>query len=66
MASARADGVRIIFVQPQFDSKSADAVARAIDGVVVPMDPLARDVLKNLQDMATKIASALGGADPPR
>jgi len=56
---ARADGVHIIFVQPQFDRRSVQPVATAIDGVVVPMDPLARDVLKNLESMATQIEKAL-------
>jgi len=55
---ARAEGVQIIFVQPQFDSRSAKAVAEAIDGVVVPMDPLAKDVLANLKEMADKIKGA--------
>jgi zinc transport system substrate-binding protein len=62
---ARADGVHIIFVQPQFASASASAVAAAIDGAVVPMDPLAKDVLKNLDDMAVKIQAALKGRPQP-
>jgi zinc transport system substrate-binding protein len=57
---ARADGVRIIFLQPQFDPHSAEAVARAIGGSVLPMDDLAPDVLGNLSDVAEKIAAALG------
>jgi zinc transport system substrate-binding protein len=56
---ARADGVRIIFLQPQFDPHAAEAVARAIGGSVVPMDSLARDVPRNLDDVAEKIAAAL-------
>jgi zinc transport system substrate-binding protein len=56
---ARADGVRIIFLQPQFDPRAAEAVARAIGGSVVPMDSLARDVPRNLDDVAEKIAAAL-------
>ncbi len=59
VAKARADKVRIIFVQPQFDAKSAEAVAKAIGGAVVAMDPLARDVLSNFSRMATKIKAAL-------
>lgn len=63
---ARRDGVRVIFVQPQFDRRSADTVARAIGGRVVPMDPLARDVLANLNAMAEHIRAALsaGAASP--
>jgi zinc transport system substrate-binding protein len=56
---AREDGVRVIFVQPQFATKSAEAVAREIGGAVVPIDPLAYDYLKNLRDMAGRIQSAL-------
>ena len=56
---ARADHVRVIFVQPQLDARSAQALASAIGGAVVPMDPLAEDVLANLEDMAAKVAEAL-------
>jgi len=56
---AKHKGVRVIFVQPQFSRKSAEAVARAIGGAVVPMDPLARDYMKNLEDMAEKVGNAL-------
>jgi zinc transport system substrate-binding protein len=56
---AKADGVHVVFVQPQFAGTSAQAVAEAIHGAVVPMDPLARDVLGSLEDMARKIERAL-------
>lgn len=62
IAKARADGVRIIFVQPQFDVKSAATVAQAIDGVVEPLDPLAEDVVGNLRNIAAKIRTALDQA----
>lgn len=58
---ARAENVRIIFVQPQFDRKAARSVADALDGAVVPIDPLAKDVLQNLREMAQKLEDALGG-----
>jgi len=58
---ASKDKVKIIFVQPEFDEKSAQAVARAIDGSVVPLDPLAEDVTTNLRIIAEKIQSALTG-----
>jgi zinc transport system substrate-binding protein len=57
---ARQDQVRVIFVQQQFPKKSAEVVAREIGGVVVPIDPLAADYLSNLEDIARKIAAALG------
>lgn len=66
---ARHNRVRVIFVQPQFDPKSAAAVARAIDGVVAPLDPLAENVLANLEEMAHQVHRALASepaaaADP--
>ena len=56
---AKQEGARVIFVQPQFDQKSALAIARSIDGAVVPLDPLARDVLSNLETMAGLVEAAL-------
>ena len=66
IAKARGDQVRIIFVQPQFDSRSATAVARAIDGVVAPLDALAEDVAANLRIMAAEITKALSHHDQAR
>jgi zinc transport system substrate-binding protein len=57
---AKEDEVKVIFVQPQFSKKSAEALAKAIRGAVVPLDDLASDYLKNLQEMATKLDTALG------
>lgn len=56
---AREDRVRTIFVQPQFDSKSADTVAQAINGAVVPIDPLDKEVLRNLATIAGAIEQSL-------
>ena len=56
---ARRRGVRVIFVQSQFSQKSAQAVAEAIGGAVIPLDPLARDYLRNLEEMARRIEAAL-------
>jgi zinc transport system substrate-binding protein len=58
---AKEDEVRVIFVQPQFPKKSAEALAKAIGGAVVPLDDLSRDYLKNLQEMAVKLETALLG-----
>jgi zinc transport system substrate-binding protein len=61
---AKAAGVKVIFVQPQFPTKSAEAVARAIDGVVVPLDDLSPDYFANLRDIAAKIKAKFGAARP--
>jgi zinc transport system substrate-binding protein len=60
---ARASNVKLIFVQRQFPTASADAIAEAIGGAVVPIDDLAKDYVANLEDIAKKIA-AIGGAPP--
>jgi zinc transport system substrate-binding protein len=56
---ARKRGVKVIFAQPQFSQKSAGTVAKAIGGAVVIMDPLARDYMKNMRDMAASVKKAL-------
>jgi zinc transport system substrate-binding protein len=59
IGKARAEKVKVIFVQPQFDPKSAQVVASAIGGQVVPLDALAGDVAVNLKIMASRIEAAL-------
>lgn len=56
---AKEDGVQTIFVQPQFDSKSAETVAKAINGTVSPIDPLDREVLDNLTAIGAAIQHSL-------
>jgi zinc transport system substrate-binding protein len=56
---AKKDGVRIVFVQPQFSKKSAEALAKAIGGLAEPLDDLAPNYLQNLKDMAERLDSAL-------
>ncbi len=56
---ARADHVRIIFVQPQFSRKTARAIADAIGAQVISLDPLAEDYMTNMERMAERIAAAL-------
>ncbi len=56
---AKADGVRVIFVQPQFSLKSAGVVAKAIGGAVLPINPLSRDYLSNLEQIAAAIDQGL-------
>jgi zinc transport system substrate-binding protein len=63
---ARQDNVRIVFLEPQFDPRSARVVADALGGTVVPMDDLARDVIANLGDVAAKVESALSEASGER
>ncbi len=55
---AKAEGVKVVFVQPQFDQSSARSLAEAIGGEVRNLDPLEKDVLANLRLIAETIASA--------
>ncbi len=55
---ARKDGIKVIFVQPQFSEKSAETIAHAIGGKVVVADPLAEDWKNNLLHVAAKFKSA--------
>ncbi len=48
-----------IFVQPQFDRRSAETVAQALGATTAVLDPLAGDVLANLEAIATAIKAAL-------
>jgi zinc transport system substrate-binding protein len=57
--AARQEDVRVIFVQPQFSRRSAASVARAIGGAVIAIDPLAGDYLRNLEEMAETVRTAL-------
>jgi zinc transport system substrate-binding protein len=55
---AQADGVKVVFVQKQFPAESARAVADAIGGAVVQLDPLAEDVVANLGQIAEAIRAS--------
>lgn len=55
---AKEEGVKVIFVQPQFDQSSAESLAETIGGKVRTLDPLEKDIPANLRLMAKTIRSA--------
>jgi zinc transport system substrate-binding protein len=59
ITQAGRDGIKIIFVQPQFSTKSAETLARAIGGQVIAADNLREDWEKNLRVQAQKFKHAL-------
>ena len=59
ISRARREGVKVVFVQPQFDRRSAATIAAAINGTVIAIDPLARDYCANLFRIATAIRQHL-------
>lgn len=56
---AKREKVRVIFVQPQYAKKDAETIAKAIDGAVVPINPLPRDYLTSLEEMAQTLKDGL-------
>lgn len=59
IAQAKTNGIKVIFVQPQFDPKSAITIASAIQGKVVSLDPLAENLETSLTFIAQSIIKAL-------
>jgi zinc transport system substrate-binding protein len=58
---SRKDGIKVIFVQPQFSKKSAEVIAKAIGGQVIFSDNLSQDWERNLREQAEKFKQALSG-----
>lgn len=56
---AREKAIKVIFVQPQFSTKRAEIIAKAIGGRIMLADPLAEDWRNNLRKQALKIMTAL-------
>jgi zinc transport system substrate-binding protein len=56
---ARSKGIRVIFVQPQFSTKRAEAIAREIGARILIADPLHEHWMQNLREVARKFAAAL-------
>jgi len=63
---ARQENVRVIFVQPQFSTRSAEIIARQIGGAVVPLDDLAPDYMTSMETMAEQVRQALSKPDPQK
>ncbi|TXT42084.1 MAG: zinc transport system substrate-binding protein [Spirochaetes bacterium] len=55
---AKEEKARAIFVQKQFSVNAAKAVAKAIGGVVVEIDPLAERWLENIKAMGAALAKS--------
>jgi zinc transport system substrate-binding protein len=56
---ARESGIKVVFVQPQFSTQSAEVVAREIGGQVAFADPMAEDWMANMRQVADKFQAAL-------
>ncbi len=56
---SKAEKVNIIFVQKQFSRKAAEAIADAINGAVVSIDPLQEDYFSGLESLAKTVSGSL-------
>lgn len=56
---AKADKINVIFVQKQFSTKNAEAIAKEIKGVVIQIDPLTKNYFDNLEKMSDTIVKVL-------
>jgi zinc transport system substrate-binding protein len=57
IVEAKKQGIKVIFVQPQFSTTAAQTIANAIGGRTLFADPLAGDWAKNLRDVAAAVAA---------
>lgn len=56
--NARKDGVRVVFIQKEFDKENAQQLAEELQGEVVEIDPLSEHWEEQLREIAAKIVKA--------
>ncbi len=58
--TARDEGIKVVFVSPQFSKRSAETIADSIDGRTVSIDPLAENWKENMLTVAEEFRKAMG------
>jgi zinc transport system substrate-binding protein len=56
---AKADNVRVIFIQPEFNGRSAETISREIGGKVIQVSSLEKNWLENLRSVGKIFAESL-------
>jgi len=56
---AKEQNIRVVFVSPQFSTKSAEVIAKEIGGKVVIINPLAKDFIDNMHAIESAIKQAM-------
>ena len=56
---AKAHGIRVVFVSPQYSTRSAESIAKEIGGKVVIIDPLAKDFVDNMRAIESAMKQAM-------
>jgi len=59
IAEAKAENIKVIFAQPEFNTKSVQTIAQEIGGEVILVTPLAPNWSENLLEVSEKFAEAL-------
>jgi zinc transport system substrate-binding protein len=59
ITQAKAEGIKVVFAQPEFSARTANTIAREIGGEVLLISPLAPDWLSNLRQVAKIFAEVL-------
>lgn len=57
---AKEEDIHVIFAQPEFSTKSAETIAKEINGEVILISPLAYDWLSNMRNVASVFTEVLG------
>ncbi|PTN37393.1 cation ABC transporter substrate-binding protein [Desulfonatronum sp. SC1] len=56
---AKVDGIRVVFVSPQFSTRGAETIASAINGRTIAINPLAENWMENMRDVARTFKQAM-------
>ncbi len=56
---AREHEIRVVFLSPQYRTREAESIAREIGGEVVIIDPLAKDFIENMHEVALAMKEAM-------
>jgi len=64
--TARREGLKVVYVEPQFNKTTAETIAAEIGAAIVPLDPLARDYPANLEAIAAGLADGFRREDESR
>jgi zinc transport system substrate-binding protein len=56
---AKEHDIKVVFVSPQYSTKSAETIAKEIGGKVVVIDPLSKDFISNMQNIESAMKQAM-------
>ncbi len=59
IAAAKAEGIQVVFAQPEFSTQNAETIAQEIGGEVLLINSLAPDWLANMRQVAQMFAEVL-------